>query len=158
MAQWYRSARELPTQDWHWTALGCGVLSPEALAVDWPVRHSLPELTVSLPKEPETVALADGARVTLSDQFGDAFGVLEGPREHLAVAMGRALDLLYDTEWGTVGAPELELDSGRGAFDGFGEAYVGRWRARGSVWLFAVVRPEREPLAAAFVEGASVVS
>ena len=131
-------------------------VSPETLADNWAIRQELDGLVLTLPKEPETIDLEGSGRVIVSDEFGDAFGVLEGPPELLSIAFGRALDRLYDVEWGTATSPQVEPLSGEATFVGFGEDYIGRWRQRGSRWLFAVVRPERRPLADAFVGGASV--
>lgn len=132
-------------------------VSPETLADDWAVRHEVDELVLTLPKEPDTLELPEGpGRVVLSDEFGDAFGVLDGPPEHLSFAFGRALDRLYGVEWGEAEDPDVSPGSSQASFEGFGQDYVACWQSHGAVWLFAVVPVARQPLAKAFVEGASV--
>lgn len=134
-------------------------LSPDPWADRWTWRETIGELELALPKQPEErFDLDDGAgKVIVSDEFGDAFGIVEGPPEALPFAIGRALDQLYGVEWGESEAPAVEAATGELAFQAYGEDYLGRWQTRGSVILFAVVRPERRVLAEAFVGGVSVL-
>ncbi len=133
-------------------------MSSETLGERWSVRAEVAGLTLHLPKEVDTVETDDGTgRVTLSDEYGDAFGVLEGSSTHLTFAFGRAVDRLYGVEWGEASDPEVPLDSSRVAFVAFGEAYLGCWAERGGIVLFAVTRPERQSQGQAFIEGATVL-
>lgn len=140
-------------------------MSPERLSESWSVEHEVGGVVLTLPKAPDTLDLPDGSgRVIVSDEFGDAFGVLAGAGTsgNLSFAFGRALDRLFDVEWGEAPEPELtaaSLSAAQATFSGFGQDYVACWReldGQSGVWLFAVVPPGREPLAKAFVEGASV--
>lgn len=135
-------------------------LSPDPWADRWKWRETIGALELALPKEPEErFDLDDGAgKVIVSDEFGDAFGIVEGPPEALSFAIGRALDQLYGVEWGESEAPVVEAATGELAFQAYGEDYLARWQTRGSAILFAVVRPERRVLAEAFVGGVSVLS
>ncbi len=129
------------------------------LGPDWSWLEKLGELEIALPDEPQRLELptAGAARLLIADEYGDAFGVLDGgTHEHVAWALGRALDQLYGVEWGTSDAPEIDATSERATFEGFGEDYVAVWRRTATAVLLAVTRPEREDRARAFVGGSSV--
>lgn len=127
------------------------------LGPDWSVHADIGELALALPDAPEPHELAGATgRLLISDEFGDAFGVIEGPDEALPFALGRALDQLFGTEWGTADAPTVDAAVGQASFDAFGQHYVAHWQRHASTLLFAIVQPEREARARAFVTGDSI--
>lgn len=131
-------------------------MSNTQLGLDWRWIETVGELEIALPDSPERLELGEGAsacRLLLSDEFGDAFGVLlDGSEAHLAVALAHAFDQLYGVEWGTAGTPTIDVTSTRAELEIFGERHVALWRRRtATMLLFAVVRPERTARAQAFV-------
>lgn len=132
------------------------------LGMDWTAIATIGDVQIALPDPPEQLTLGAGPSACLlqvSDEFGDAFGGLDGAEQHLSLAIGRALDQLYGVEWGTAEGPPVDPTSGRATFVGFGEDYVAVWRrSTATALLFAVARVEREDRAQAFINGASIRS
>ncbi|HLT38350.1 MAG TPA: hypothetical protein VK034_18820 [Enhygromyxa sp.] len=128
----------------------------DTLAEYWDSIVDVGGLRVALPGEPEQLEL--GAEpLFVADEFGDAFGVLLGSDDQLALALARALDQIYGVEWGTAATPTIDATRSSAAFEGFATRYLALWRRHGSqALLFAVVRPEREARARSFVDGASL--
>lgn len=134
-------------------------MSQTKLGDEWDQIETMGDVSVALPGEPERLTVGEGpgaGQLVVADEFGDAFALFDGTDEQLAAALAYALDQLYGTEWGTAAAPSIDPASGQASFEAFGERYLALWRRRPSkVLLLAVVRPEREPRATAFVEGGS---
>lgn len=130
-------------------------------ANDWDWIETVHELRVGLPGEPERLAIGDDpsrAQLWLADEYGDVFGVLESPDGRpVQVALARALDQLYGVEWGTCSVPTIDTSHPRAEFEAMGSRHLALWaRHAGKILLFAVVQPDREARARAFIEGASL--
>ena len=134
-------------------------MSAENLGYEWVWVEAVAAHRVALPKEPERPELADAAKLAVADEFGDAYAILWGELDQLPAALGLVIDQLYEVEWGTSDAPELEPapdPAGEAEVVGFGEDYLAVWRAlEPGVILIGVARPERSERARAFVAGAT---